>query len=246
VRKLCVVGVSLASVCLILAAASAYAIDVGYYFDVSNELSDLPYPGTEFYGEVDLSLLALNTLRVDVNAFASLGQDDYLGNYITSPLQAGSNFGIQKFGINSPLIASQGDFDAFCTYYDITLPNHWGFDWGGVAGELGKFEFWYNGTGNSRQDPLVILITPKIGAVIPTGFEIDSVFDFVEMCPQGTYFSMHVGGFSTDPSYWSDGCSDVNSAFFAVDGETYIIPEPATALILFLGLATLLLRARRR
>jgi hypothetical protein len=236
----------LVCVCLTLAAASAYAVDAGFYFDASNELIDAMYPGMGFYGEVDLSLLSLNNLRVDVNAYVSPGEYDYLGNYITSPLVAGPNFGIQTFGINSTLIASQADFDAFCTYYDLILPDNWGCDWGGVAGEFGKFEFWYRGTGNSRQDPLVILITPRSGAVIPTQFEIDSVFDFVELCPQGYYFSMHVGDFSTDPSYWDEGCFDVDSAFFAVSGDTLVIPEPATVLIAALGLASVLTRAKQR
>ena len=237
-------GVGLCAL-VFLAAASVSAVDVGYYFDMSKELIDLPYPGAEFYGEVDLSLLSLNNLRVDVNAYRSPGEDNCLGDYITSPLVAGPNFGIQKFGINSILIASQDDYNAFMSLYELGLPDDWNCKWGGVANEFGKFEFWYTGTGHSRQDPLVVLITPRSGAVIPPEFEIDSAFDFVEMCPQGYYFSMHVGDLSTDPSYWEDGYLNVVSAFFGVSTET-LVPEPGTASLLLLGLAALLLRAKRR
>ena len=242
----CVSALILSLVILCLAPFPVSAVDVGYYFDLSTELIDLPYPGSEFYGEVDLSLVSLNNLRVDVNAYRSPGEYDYLGNYITSPVVAGANFGIQKFGANSTLIASEEDYDTFMTLYDLTLPNKWDCTWGGVAGAFGKFEFWYTDTGHSRQDPLIILIAPKSGEVIPAEFEIDSVFDFVEMCPQGYYFSMHIGDISTDPSYWESGYVDPVSAFVAVSGDTYVIPEPATVLILLLGLVPVLLRVKRR
>jgi hypothetical protein len=239
------VGAPLLVFCIFcFAPLQASAVDVGFYFDASTELIDLPYPGTEFYGEVDLTLLSLNNLRVDVNAYTSPGEYDSLGNYITSPLVPGPNFGIMKFGINSSLVASEAGFDTFWSYYDLTLPDHWSCDWGGVAGAFGKFEFWYTDTGQSRQDPLVILITPKSGVVIPAGFEIDSVFDFVEMCPQGYYFSMHVGDLSTDPSYWDNGYTDVKSGFFAVSGDTYVIPEPGMLVVLLLAAG--LLRLKRR
>ena len=233
---------------ILLPPSPAAAADVGYYFDLSNELIDLPYPGSEFYGEVDLSLLFLNNLRIDVNAYVSPGEYDYLGNYISSPLVAGLNFGIDKFGANSSLISSSGDFDTFMSLYDVTMPADWGCKWGGVAGELGKFEFWYKGTGDSRQDPLVILIAPKSGVVIPEEFVIDSVDLFVEECPQGYCFSMHVGDLSTDPAYWETGHSNVESAFFAAsgDGDTLIVPEPATSVILLVGTAALVLRMKRR
>jgi hypothetical protein len=238
-------GAPLLVLCIFcLAPFQASTADAGFYFDASTELIDLPYPGTEFYGEVDLTLLSLNNLRVDVNAYTSPGEYDSLGNYITSPLVAGPNFGIMKFGINSSLVTSEADYDAFMELYDLTMPDNWGCEWGGVAGALGKFEFWYKNTGNSRQDPLVILFTPKDGVVIPTGFEIDSVFDFVEVCPQGTYFSMHVADFSTDPSYWDNGYVDPPSGYFAVSGDTYVVPEPAMLIVLLLAAG--LLRMKRR
>ncbi len=224
-------------------AAPARAADVGYYFNLADQLVDLPYPGTEFYGEVDLTLLALNNLLIEVNAYTSPGETDYQGNFITSPLVAGPNFGIQTFGVNSELVADEAQFDAFVALYDIVLPDNWTCSWGGVAGELGKFELWDTGTGGFRQDPLIVEIVPKPGAVIPAEFEIDSVFDFVELCPQGTYFAMHAAGFTTDPSYWETGYLNPVSAWFAVGPAA---PEPGTVLIALMGLIPVVLRRKRR
>lgn len=222
-------------------SAPALAVDAGYYFNLGGELIDLPYPGTEFYGEVNLTLVALNNLLIEVNAYTSPGETDYLGNFFSSPIVPGPNFGIDKFGMNSELIANEADFNTFASLYDITLPQDWSCTWGGVAGELGKFELWDKGTGNSRQDPLVIQIAPKIGAVIPVQFQIDSVSDFVELCPQGTYFVMHVGSLSTGPSYWR-GDTEPGSSLFAVT----TVPEPCTVLIALLGLVPVVLRTKRR
>jgi hypothetical protein len=222
-------------------AAPAHAADVGYYFNMAGELVDLPYPGTEFYGEVDLTLLALNDLLVEVNVYTNPGETDHLGNFFTSPIVPGQSFGIDKFGMNSTLIADEADFNTFASLYDITLPDTWSCIWGGVAGDLGKFEFWNTGPGGSRVDPLIIQIAPKIGAVIPVEFQIDSVLDFVELCPQGTYFSMHAGGFTTDPSYWA-GDTEPGSSYFAVTTA----PEPCTVLIALLAVLPAILHRKRR
>lgn len=237
------------ALCFVFAASSVSATipDAAYYFNLANELVDLPYPGNEFYGEVDLTLTSLNNVRIDVNAYVSPGEYDAIGNFIFSPLVAGPNFGIDKFGMNSCLIASQDDYDTFMSYYDMTLPSSWGVTWGGVAGELGKFEFWYKGTGDSRMDPLVILITPKIGVTIPTEYMIDDVGLFVEECPQGTLFAMHVGDFTVDSSYWESESFNPESSFFAVGGDSdTFIPEPATVCLVLAGLGAVVVRRRRR
>jgi hypothetical protein len=227
----------------------AHAADIGLYFQWSGELIEMPYPGTEFYGEVALTHVSLNNLLIDINAYTSPQEYDFLGNLVTSPLVAGSNFGIDKFGMNSTLINSEADFDAFVGLYDVSMPDDWGCKWGGVAGEFGKFEFWYTGTGNSRVDPLAISITPKTGAVIPVEYQITSASDFVEMCPQGYYFSMHAAGFTTDPSYWQSGHSDVESSFLGVSTESYVIqppiPEPSMVVLVVAALAAMTLRKRR-
>jgi len=223
-----------------IAIVPAQAADVGFYFDSANELIDLPNPGTEFYGEVTLTLSSLNNLLIEVNAFTSPGENDSQGNYISSPLVPGDNFGIDKFGANSTLIASEADFNTFTSFYDIILPGQWSCSWGGVAGEMGKFEFWNTGTGGSRQDPLTVQITPKSGAIIPTALQIDSVFDFIELCPQGTYFAMHAGGFTCDSSYWESGSLNPESSFFAVT----VIPEPGTVLLVLLGFGILLRKVK--
>ena len=229
-----------------LASGLAWADDVAYYFNESNELIDLTYPGTEFYGEVDLSLIALNELHIEVNVYVSPGEFDSLGTYITSPLVPGSKFGIQKFGANSALIVTEDDYNTFLSLYDVGMPKQWSCEYGTMADGFGVFEFWYTGLGNWRVDPLVIDIVPKEGAVIPAEFEIDSVFDFVEASELGYYFCMHVADFTVDPSYWDNGFTDVESAFFGVGGDT-LVPEPSSVFIVFFGLtAVVFLRRRRR
>ena len=244
----CVSLVLLGLLGVIAISGPASAADIAFYFDLGGtELIDLDYPGSQFYGEVGLSLTAPCSLLIEANAFRSPGETDSLGNFISSPLVAGSNFGIDKFGMNSTLIASEADYNNFVAFYDLTLSDGWNMQWGGVAGDLGKFEFWYSGTGSTRQDPLIIELAPIDCATTPEQFKFSSVLDFVELCPQGTYFAMHVGDFTTDPSYWREGAVNPESSYIGVSPvPPYVVPEPAMVTLALLALAPLALRSKRR
>jgi len=234
-------------VVLLTASPASAASEAGYYFDLANELIDLPYPGNEFYGEVYLTLLETNHVRVEANVYTNIGENDRLGRFIQSPIVPGSNFGIDKFGMNSTLIANEEDFNTFMTLYDVVLPDRWGCSWGGVAGELGKFELWDTGTGNSRVDPFFIEITAKDGVVIPDQFAFNSLDAFIELCPQGTYFAMHAAGFTIDSSYWREGASNPESSFFAVSPlPPSMVPEPGTLLLALIGLGTVVRAAGKQ
>ena len=239
----------LSIIVLVTASCGARADSVGYYFLYSNELIDLPYPGDTFYGEVDLYLPEANHLEVYVNPFSWEGENDYLGNYILSPLVPNSPFGVQQFAMDSELVVTEEDWNDFVAVYDIGLPESWEYKYNGQIDDFGRFEFSYNGSGSTRQDPLLINISPKQGADL-TGYEFDTVFAFVEQNNAGYYFAAHIAGFTTNPSYWDNGNTDVESGYFAVgeyDGRMpVIIPEPAMLSFLALSALGMWLKSMKR
>ena len=205
-----------------------------YYFNLSNELVDLPYPGNTLYGEVHLDLPMNNHLEVNVNPFSWPGENNSSGDFVNSPLVASTNFGIQRFAMDSTLVTTEEDYDTFLTLYDIEIPVSWNMQFNGQISEFGRFEFIYSGTGNTRQDPLLISISPKDGADL-TGYEFDSVLAFVEPNASGYHFAAHIAGFTTDESYWRNGHTNVESGYFAI-----VVPEPAVITLGVIGILALL------
>lgn len=225
--------------------SAAVADSIGYYFNFSNELIDLPYPGDTFYGEVHLNAPIDNHLQMNVNAYTSPGENNYLGNFVNSPLVAGPNFGIQQFAFDSTLILTEDDFDTFLSLYDVVIPDKWNCKFNGQVSEFGRFEFVYNGTGDTRQDPLLINISPKDGADL-TGYQFSSVMAFVEPNAAGYLFAAHIAGFTTDPAYWDEGFTDLESAYFAVTEDPGPqIPEPTVIVLGTIGLIAFLKRRTR-
>ena len=232
---------------MMLFVSYAYSDSVGYYFIYSNGLIDLPYPGNTFYAEVALQVLTPNHLDLYLNPYTAPGEFDTMGNFINSPLVAGSNFGVQKFAMDSTLISSREDFDNFLSLYDIIMPESWTCQYNGQVSDFGHFEFVDGGTGGTRQDPLIIQIIPKAGADL-TGYEFNSVFAFVEQNAAGYYFATHVAGFTTDSSYWDSGFVNPNSAYFAVgeyDGEMPIVPEPSLLMIFGASIVAMFIKKKQ-
>ncbi len=216
-------------------AGNLNAATIGFYFNESNNMIDLDPSGDTFYGEVVLESNAPNEITITVNPFTSPGENDYLGNFINSPLVEGPNFGVQAFMMNSTLIDDEDDFDTFVAVYDIVVPASWTYTYGNNADGFGWFEFDFEGSSN-RQDPLVIDISPKSGADV-TGYEINSVNDFIELNEKGYLFAAHIAGFTVDSSYWENE-ENIESSWFAV-------PEPTTMTLLVFG-SLALLRKRKK
>ena len=57
-----------------LVAFYAYGDSTGFYFNHSNELIDLPYPGSIFYAEVQLQCPEPNHLDIYLNPFSWPGE----------------------------------------------------------------------------------------------------------------------------------------------------------------------------
>jgi hypothetical protein len=227
----------------------ARADSVAYYFQYSNELIDMCYPGDTFYAGISLQCAEANHLDLRLNPFSAPGEYDCIGNYINSPLVAGSNFGVQKFAMDSTLISSREDFDNFMSLYDIMMPERWECQYNGQVSEFGHFEFVDSGTGGTRQDPLIVSIVPKAGAIL-TGYEFDTALAFVEQNAAGYYFATHIADFTTDPAFWDNGSVNPNSAYFAV-GECLngdmpiIIPEPAFMIVIGTGIAAIIIKKKQ-
>jgi len=116
---------------------------------------------------------------------------------------------------------------------------------GSIAGVGGSG---INAAAGSREDSLIIYISPKPGMDL-TGYEFDSVSAFVEPNAEGYYFAAHIAGFTTDPGFWENGYLNPESAYFAVgkcpNGDMPIItPEPACAVLIALGAAGIFIRKK--
>lgn len=133
------------------------------------------------YGQVDIVANdVLGTIQFTVDAFNV--QPEY-GTL--------SNFGIQSFGFNYQNLTS-----APSTWVK-SLPSGWTQnDNGGYEDGFGSFTITEDGSGSSRQDPLIFSITiPSAGEAIASNFAVLSTGN----AGQGNvYFAAHVAGFSND------------------------------------------------
>ena len=226
------------AVALTAVFSSQSATVESYYFNLSNTLVDLDPAGGEYYGEVSLQITAPNTIQITVDPFDSLQTVDSQLNPVSSPLVAGPNFGLQAFGMD---VALSEDESAISNRYDINLPNGWSIKTDQNISEFGVFQFKFSGTGCNRQDPLEIVISPKAGADL-TGYEFNDVQEFIEINPDGYYFTAHIADFTVEPGY-VERCRNqaVNSAYFAAGAQ---VPEPATGAVLAIGLLRLVRRKK--
>ena len=194
---------------LLLGPTLTSATTVTYILDQSNVLAD----------DVDyLSVMISDNTE---------GQLDFRVSTL-SPLsdQAGNNYGIQSFGLNSP-----GDLSMFI------LPDGWRAQYNKNMSEAGKFDVRLAGTGSSRQDPLMFSVV---------GLTLEDV------TPE---FAAHVAGFEYAMGACSNsggakpgiqGCGEtVNSGFF-YGGRAKGIPLPPAAILLLSGIFGLAGFARRR
>jgi hypothetical protein len=133
----------------------------------------------------------------------------------TSLLNAGSNFGIDRFGFNT----------AICdiTPVEISLQSGWSVRTNRNESSCGTFDFEYKGAGNSRAQPLVFSITDP---------DIASASQFYEANASGYSFVAEVAGFSP--------LNGQTSAFFADNPDHPVkVSEPSGIFLLSSGLAGL-------
>ena len=141
------------------------------------------------------------------------------------------NFGIQDFGFNSNLTLLSSYF---------SLPTGWDVDLTGST--LSKFGVFYadtSGKGNTRHDPLTFTLT------IPTA-TIADVSDFYVANAKGYQFAAHIADIGP---YGDD--SSITSAWFAGGppkdgGGGTPVPEPATMILMGIGMLGIGVGARRR
>lgn len=197
---------------LLLLATTAQAASLTFYMDQSN--TEVAWPDGTPYLDVKISdsLLHPGDIEFLVTPLASLTMD------------AGSGFGIQRFGFNSTQTL---------TGANIVGPGGWSTGSGTMDG-FGSYEVTEGGTGSNRQNPLAFRITGIAG---------DVVGDYAVAGTggaQGTwYFAAHVAGFDDmDP-----GPGEISSAFFG--GNATVVPVPAAAWMLGSALGLLGMIRRR-
>ena len=194
---------------LLLGPTLTSATTVTYILDQSNVLAD-----DVDYLSVMISDNTEGQLDFRVSTLSALSD------------QAGNNYGIQSFGLNS-----LGDLSMFI------LPDGWRAQYNKNMSEAGKFDVRLAGTGSSRQDPLMFSVV---------GLTLEDV------TPE---FAAHVAGFEYAMGACSNsggakpgiqGCGEtVNSGFF-YGGRAKGIPLPPAAILLLSGIFGLAGFARRR
>ena len=204
---------SLALVASLAFAMPASASSLAVYLDQVNV--DLGFPGGTNYLTVTISDGIAGNIDFKVETSQSLSD------------QAGPNFGIQSFSFNF------GDSGA--TADNLLLNNDW------VANDrspnhsiYGRFDVQLNGTGSTRQDPLLFSIVGVAG---------DTPEDYIkEFSSRNTLFAAHVAGFDSSNDNLNLTTSNATSAQF---GGSSVVPLPPAAWLMISGLAVLGWRGKK-
>ena len=96
------------------------------------------------------SLPTQNYANVTIIGAMASGEVSYTVDALTPPFTAGTNFGIQRFGFNSDLVITSGQF---------ALPSGWSLTTDQNLSQFGVFDYVVSGTGSTRQDPLSFTIS---------------------------------------------------------------------------------------
>jgi hypothetical protein len=190
----------------------AQASSVTYYLNQSNE--NILFPDGTNYATVKIE---------------DVGSDiQFTVAVVPGAFSEGTNFGFQSFGFNLAPSAPSLLGGIF------VLPTGWSATAGTNQDGFGNFDWVVDGTGGSRQSPLIFSIQNVAGDTLASYFDLSS-----GTAGEGNqYFAGHIAGFNAPPG------TNVTSAF--IGGGTSVVPLPATAWLLLSGVAGLGALARRR
>lgn len=152
---------------------------------------------------------------------ASDGRDGV--HFVVDPLDSaftsvGSNFGLQTFFFNETTtfgnLLKIENFD----------PSDWSYSYSSsqdfnAGGGFGKFEFSENGTGSVRGNPL------SFDVFAPTEYSLTIEDLSTALSTEGYIFAAHIADFNNG-----------NSAKFALDPTSQLVPEPGTLVLLGSGI----------
>lgn len=197
---------------------------VGVLLSVANVASATITTGSWYMDQSALLLDGINYGQVDILADDASGVVSFtVDAFFLDGWGLNGPFGIDRFGFNYTNITNPADFV-------FNFPSAWSANGAGNMDGFGLFLERLEGTGSTRQDPLVFDITLKAGdeaeavasnfAVLSTGYAGEG----------NAFFAAHIAGFAS--GVYDEYGYEIKSNYI---GGSSAVPEPASLLLLSLG-----------
>ncbi|NLX04027.1 MAG: hypothetical protein GXY33_02665 [Phycisphaerae bacterium] len=209
-RTVLAAGLGLLAFVLMPAFVQADITTGAWFMDQSNTFAD-----------------GINYGRVDIEADSIAGTVDFTVDAFVMPIYGPiNNYGIDSFGFNYTSAVTSDP-----STWTVDLPTGWSQDDnGGNMDGFGRFMVTEDGTGNSRQNPLIFTITlPDPAQAVAMNFAADSTGTAGE---GNVFFAAHVAGFNSEENLVDPNAPSAGSHFI---GGSTPVPAPGAVVLGLVG-----------